>query len=562
MKQRAWHHSYDEGVPPTLTFDDHTLIDNLDRSAAAFPDRSALVFMNGRLTYRQFHEAVDRMAAVFVELGVRPGDRVAIQMPNLPQFVIAYYGALRASAIATPTNPLYTAREIQHQWQDAGAEVAVVMDYLYASRLHALRSKLPIRQYVIASIPDYLRFPLNVLAPFKLKRQDPPLIARVPASSDVHHFRALLRDARPSAPPVSAKPDDVATLLYTGGTTGLSKGAALTHRNLAYNVEQLKSWMPDMGWGSEVMLTMFPLFHSYGLTVAMNLGVALGATLVLIPNPRDITGIMSAIAKHRATLAPAVPATYNAIIRHPKVKEFDLSSVKACNSGSAPLPVEVLQEFERVTGGKITEGFGLTETSPVTHSNPLLGKRKIGSIGVPLPDTDARIVDQDTGTSDVPVGEVGELIVQGPQIMQGYWNKDDETAKMIKDRWLYTGDLARMDDDGFFFIEGRKKDMILCSGFNVYPDEIDRVLMAHPAVLEAATIGVPDAKRGETVKSFVVLRPGESATAEGLIDFCRENIAAYKVPRAIEFRSSLPKSTVLKILRRELRAEELSKVAR
>jgi long-chain acyl-CoA synthetase len=287
----------------------------------------------------------------------------------------------------------------------------------------------------------------------------------------------------------------------------------------------------------------------------MNLGISLAAALVLLPNPRDVPAIIKAISKHRVTLAPAVPATYNAIIQHPDVRKADLSSVKMCNSGSAPLPVEVLERFEEITGGKITEGFGLTETSPVTHSNPI-ETRKVGSIGVPLPSTDAKIVDMEVGTRELPTEEVGELVLKGPQIMKGYWNRPDATAEMIRDGWLYTGDLARMDEDGFFFIEGRKKDMILCSGFNVYPDEIDRVLMGHDAVLEAATIGVPDEQRGETVKSFIVLEPGKQVTADEIIAHCRENLASYKVPRFIEFRDSLPKSSVLKILRRQLREEE------
>ena len=541
-----------------MVYEDTTLVDNLDRAAADFPDRTAIIFLNGSITYAQLLDQVERFATALKDLGVRPGSRVAIDMPNLPQFVIAYYGTLRAGAIATPTNPLYTPREIQHQWTDSGAEVAVVADFIYASRVAPIRDTLPVREYIVASIPEYLRFPLNLLAPFKLKRQQPPLIAKVATDPHLHHFRALLDRTTPAPPPKPTDVTSVATLLYTGGTTGVSKGAALTHRNLAINAEQIRRWVSVTERGQEVVLTMLPLFHTYGLTVAMNLGVGLAASLVLIPNPRDIDAILKSIAKHHVTLAPAVPATYNAIIEHPDATNFDLSSVKLCNSGSAPLPVDVLERFERATGGRITEGFGLTETSPVTHSNPLQ-TRKVGSIGVPVSDTDAKIVDAEDGTRELAPNEVGELILAGPQIMQGYWNKDEETAKTLRNGWLYTGDLARMDEDGFFFIEGRKKDMIICSGYNVYPDEIDRVLVAHPAVLEAGTIGLPDPQRGETVKSFVVLRPGQTVTEEVLIAYGREHLAAYKVPRAIEFRNELPKSSVLKILRRQLRAEELAK---
>lgn len=560
MFTRPWHRSYEPGIPTEVAFEDVTLVDFLERSAAEFPDRPALIFLNTRIPYREFKDQVDRLATALASLGVTRGTRVAIQTPNLPQFVIAYYGILRAGGVATPTNPLYTPREIEHQWTDAGADVAIVMDYLFAGRIAPIRDRLPVRHYIVASFPEYLRFPLSLLAPLRLKRQKPPLMARVAPSPGVHRFRTLLRRTHPAPPARSLALDDPATLLYTGGTTGISKGAELTHRNLSYNVQQLNAWNPRAERGREVMLGMLPLFHSYGLTVAMNVAVALGSALVLIPNPRDIPAIMRAIARHRVTMAPMVPATFNAITQHPKVRSFDLASVKMCNSGSAPLPVEVLQRFEALTGGKITEGFGLTETSPVTHSNPIYGRRKEGSIGVPLPSTDARIVDLEQGTRDLPPGEVGELLVAGPQVMRGYWNRPDETAKVLRDGWLYTGDLARMDDDGFFFIEGRKKDMILCSGYNVYPDEIDRVLMAHPAVLEAASIGVPDERRGESVKSFVVLRPGRQATAEELVAYCREQLAPYKVPRSIEFRPELPKSSVLKVLRRELRAQELAKM--
>lgn len=558
MDDRVWFSSYDDGIPTTIEYHDTTLVDNLYRAAREYPNRPALIFLNSSITYTQLLDAVERLATALVSLGVQPGSRVAIDMPNLPQFVIAYYGILRAGAIATPTNPLYTTKEIEHQWSDSGATIAIVADFIYAQRVAPIKHRLQIKHFVVASIPEYLRFPLNLLAPLKLKRQDPPLIAKIESGPHVHHFRKLIEGTTPAPPPKPSDVTAVATLLYTGGTTGVSKGAALTHRNLAYNAEQISQWVSVTERGEEVMLTMLPLFHSYGLTVAMNLGISLAASLVLIPNPRDVPAIIKAISKHKVTLAPAVPATYNAIIQHPDVAKFDLSSVKLCNSGSAPLPVDVLERFERATGGRITEGFGLTETSPVTHSNPLQ-TRKVGSIGVPLADTDAKIVDAEDGTRELPLNEVGELVLAGPQIMQGYWNQEDETANILRDGWLYTGDLARMDEDGFFFIEGRIKDMILCSGYNVYPDEIDRVLVAHPAVLEAGTIGIPDPGRGETVKSFVVLRPGESATADELMAYCRENMAAYKTPRAIEFRTELPKSSVLKILRRQLRSEELAK---
>jgi long-chain acyl-CoA synthetase len=560
MDPRIWLQHYDQDVPPDITVREVTLPGLLRESAAQYSSQPALIFLNATVTYREFQDAVHRLATALAKLGVEKGTRVAIQMPNMPQSVIAYYATLSLGAVAVPTNPLYTTREIEHQWTDAGCAVAVVADFIYESRIKQVRKLLQVEHYIIASIPDYLRFPLNLLAPLKLKRSKPPLMATVEPGPGIHFFRELIAESVPNPPAVHIDLDEVATLLYTGGTTGVSKGAMLTHRNLSVNVQQLIAWTPSLvDPGHEVMLTALPLFHSYGLTVAMNLGIAVGASLVLLPNPRDIPAVVKSITKHRVTMAPAVPAMYNAINQYPGIEKLDLRSVKVCNSGSAPLPVEVLQRFEELTGGKITEGFGLTETSPVTHSNPLLGTRKVGSIGVPLPGTDAKIVDIENGTREMPPGTQGELILRGPQVMPGYWNNREETEKTIRDGWLFTGDLSVMDEDGFFFIVGRKKDMILCSGYNVFPDEVDRVLMAHPGILEAATIGLPDEKRGETVKSFVVLAPGEHLTGEEIITYCRENLAAYKVPRAIEFRGDLPKSSVLKILRRELKEQELAK---
>jgi len=560
MEPRVWHRFYDPGVPPSLEFQDLTLPQWLERAVRLHGDRPALCFVNGRLTYRELKDQVDRLATALAAMGVVRESKVAIQLPNLPQFVIAYYAIQALGAVAVPTNPTYTPREIEYQWNDAGCTVAVLADFIYEHRVKGIRDRVPIRHYVIASIPEYLRFPLNLLAPLKLKRQKPPLVARVAPGPGVHFFRKLIQATPPQPPQVTVRIDDLSTLLYTGGTTGVSKGAALTHANLSCNLQQLRAWFSKAEDGVEVMLGQLPFFHSYGLTVSMNLAVGLAAANVLIPNPRDVPNIVKSVIKHRITLFPAVPATFQAICNYPNVSQLDLSSIKMCNSGSAPLSVEVLNRFEELTGGKISEGFGLTETSPVTHCNPLYGTRKVGSIGVPLPSTDAKAVDAETGARDMPANEVGELIIKGPQVMRGYWNKPTETAQMIRDGWLYTGDLCRIDEGGFCFIVGRKKDMILCSGFNVYPDEIDRVLMGHPAILEAATIGLPDAKRGETVKSFIVLRPGHQVTADEVLAYCRENLAPYKVPRAVEFRDSLPRSSVLKILRRELRAQELAKL--
>ena len=560
MEARVWHQCYDARVPASLDFEDVPLPRFLERSAARYGEATALIFMNSRLTYRQLKADVDRFATALAALGVGTDTRVAIQLPNLPQTVIAYYATLSLGAQAVMTSPLYVEREIEHQWNDAGCSVAVVADFLFEGRIKDIRSALPVRNYVIASIPEYLRFPLNLLAPLKLKKAQPPLMANVEPGEGIHFMRKLIKATPPNPPTVDVAMEDVAVIQYTGGTTGVSKGAMLTHRNLAYNVQQLGAWFADAQPGKEVLLACLPYFHVFGMTVSMNFPVSVAAAMVLMPNPRDIPQMVKNIATHRVTLFPAVPAMFNAINNSPGVDQIDLTSVTSCFSGSAPLPTETLEHFEKLTGSKIVEGFGLTETSPVTHANPLSGTRKVGSIGVPLPETDAKIVDLEDGKTELPAGQEGELIIKGPQVMQGYWHRPDATNNMIRNGWLYTGDIAVTDEDGYWFIVGRKKDMIVAGGYNIYPDEVDGVLLAHPAVLEAATIGVPDERRGETVKSFVVLREGHTSSTDDLLAYCRKELAAYKIPRQIEFRDELPKSAVLKILRRELRAQEVAKL--
>lgn len=510
------------------------------------------------MTYRELREHVLRFAAALAKLGVERGTRVAIQMPNLPQTVIAYHAVLRLGAIAVMTSPLYTEREIAHQWRDAGCTVAIVMDFLWAKRIRPMRDSLPIKHYVIASIPEYLGFPARLLAPIQLKRDKSPMWAEVRPEPGVHRFREVLRRAAARPPNVEIGMDDVAALQYTGGTTGLAKGATLTHRNLSWNAQGVGAWLHIDDFADEVVLTALPLFHVFGMTVSMNFPVWAGCSMVLIPKPGDYGALMATVARRKVTLFMGVPALFNGILNHPEVRSFDLSCVKSCFSGSAPLAVDVLNRFEAMTGSRIVEGFGLTETSPITHVNPLRTVRKVGSIGVPFLGTDARIVDLQSGTRTLPIGEDGELVVRGPQVMRGYWNRDAETAEAIRDGWLYTGDIAHMDADGYFYISGRKKELIIVNGFNVYPDEVDGVLAAHPAVLESVTIGVPDERCGERVISFVVLRPGATASAGDLLAHCRENLAAFKVPREIAFRSELPRSGVMKALRRVLREQQLA----
>jgi long-chain acyl-CoA synthetase len=492
---------------------------------------------------------------VLLRLGLAPGDRVAIQLPNLPQTAIAFLGTLRAGGVAVMTNPLYTRPELEHQWIDAGCRIAVTADFLYEKTIRAVRAMLPVRHYLIASIPEYLRFPLNVLAPLKLRKDH--LIAALPDEPGILPFRKTVE----SAEPLKARPepglDDLAVLQYTGGTTGVAKGAMLSHRNLSFQAQQLHAWLPDIVPGGEVFLSALPFFHVFGLTVAMSLPVKVAAEMVVLPNPRDIARLIHCINRHHVTIFPVVPAMVHGINHHPKAAGLQVKTLKMCVSGSAPMPEDTLQRFEKLTGGRIVEGYGLTEASPVTHVNPNRGTRKIGTIGLAIPDTDCRIVSLETG-QPVERGGEGELLIRGPQVMKGYWNRPEDTASTLKDGWLHTGDLASMDADGYFRIVGRAKEIIICSGYKVYPDEVDHALIEHPDVLESATIGVPDEKRGETVKSFVVLRAGADVTEQQLRDFCRERIAAFKVPREVVFRKELPKSSVLKILRRQLLEEELA----
>jgi long-chain acyl-CoA synthetase len=559
MEPRIWHKQYDPGVPIELDFEDVTIPEFLDRTAERFGDCPAMFFMNKEISYAEFAELVNDLAVGLKGLGVKEGSRVAIQMPNMPPTIIAYYAAMKLGAEVVLTNPLYTPREIEHQWNDSGCEYAFVADFIFDRTISGMCDRLKIKHFIVAGIADYLGFPLNFLAPFKLRKQSPPLTAKVPETSTVHNFKKLIGKSRGMIETVKRDMDQIAVLQYTGGTTGVSKGATLTHRNLSYNIQQIDAWFVGNERGREVILTALPIFHVFGMTACMNWSVYSGAAMAVIPNPRDFKALIAVTVKRKITLFLAVPAIFNSLNHYPGIKDHDMSSIKACFSGSAPLPLDTMKRFEKLTGSVIVEGFGMSETSPGTHVSPLGGACKPGSVGLPLPNTDARIVDIDDPTIELPIGEEGELIVQGPQVMRGYWGRDDETALTIINGWLHTGDLATMDEDGYFFIVGRKKDMINSSGFKVFPDEIDQVLASHEKILEAATIGVPDDCRTETVKSFIVMRPGQTMTREEVRSFCKGDLAPYKIPFEVEFIDELPKSTVMKVLRRELRDWEIER---
>ncbi len=554
--EKPWLAHYQSGVPEHFDYESLCLPAFLERSVQRFPDKMALNFQGFEITFRQLQDMVDRFATCLHAFGVRQGDAVALLLPNVIPCVAAYYAVMRIGAVTVMNNPLYSDRELKHQFNDSGAKVLITLDLL-GNRMIDLRPETKIKQIVYTSIGDYLPFPKNLLFPLVAKKKK--LAAAVKPAPDVYRWKPLLAKTAPNPPGAELSFDDVAMYQYTGGTTGVSKGVMLTHGNLSQQVQQTAAWFPGFG-SDEIMLGALPFFHVFGLTTAMNLAIYFGWGNILVPKPQP-PQLLEAIAKYKPTFAPLVPTMYIGILQDPEVEKVDMTSIKGCFSGSAPLPVEVIKAFEKRTGATIVEGYGLTESSPVTHINPYGegSQRKVGSIGVPISDTDCRIVDLNDGVTDMPPGKSGELLVKGPQVMKGYWNRPEATADTITDGWLHTGDIATMDEEGYFYIVDRKKDMIISGGYNIYPRDIEEVFFEHPKVSEATAIGIPHPKRGEAVKVFAVLKEGQTATEKEMIDFCDGKLAKYKWPTEIEFRDELPKTNVGKILKKDLRAEELKK---
>jgi long-chain acyl-CoA synthetase len=551
--QRQWLKSYDREVSPRLTYENIPIHEYLRRSAEKFPRRKAIIFNNWSMTYAGLLRASEQVAANLREHGVRAGDRVAIMLPNTPQAIMAYYGVIQAGCIAVMTNPLYMEKELVHHFSDSGAKVLITLDLLWP-KLNALEKKLKLSKVFVTRISDCLCFPLNILYNFKAKKDNAPTIPY--DMRTVFPWKSLLKK-RAKFNPRSFRPEkDLALLQYTGGTTGVSKGVMITHQNLAANVQQYLAILHKLGKTHEVLLGVLPYFHIFGLNVCVNFAVALGATMVPFPRfvPRDI---LKSIKKIHPTIFPCAPSVFMALLQQKDIDRFDLSSIRFCISGSAPIPAEIIRQFKKLAGAEIIEGYGLTEASPVTHLNPLNGTHKLGSIGLPISDTDACIVDMEVGSLTLQPGQIGELIIRGPQVMKGYWNRPDETASTLRNNWLYTGDIAYMDEDGYFFIVDRKKDLIISGGYNIYPREIDEVLHEHPKIKEAVAVGVPHHTRGEIIKAYVVIQPGETLTRAEVISFCREKLANYKIPKKVEFRDELPKTLVGKVLRRALREEEV-----
>lgn len=534
--ERIWLKSYEPGVPHSIEYPEISLYEMFQETVKQYSDLPALSFMGHEITYAGLQSQVEELAAALEGLGVKKGDRVAIHLPNCPQFPIAFYAALSLGAIAIPCNPMYVARELTHQLNDSETETIITLTSFY-KMIKELQPKTTLKNIIAVNLEG---------DSVKIETGD-------------YSFASLMKEyGGKQAQPVEVLPEDRAAFMYTGGATGVSKGAILQHRHLLANALQLKAWAPDLKNGEEIFLSVLPLYHSYGLTLALNLPVLTGNKMVLLPR-FELRSVLQTIDREKPTRFPGVPTMYVAINNAPDLHEYDLSSIKVCNSGAAPLPVKVQEVFEKITGGKLTEGYGLSEASPVTHSNPIYGKNVPGSIGLPIPDTEMKIVDIETGDTELPIGESGELCVRGPQVMEGYLNMPEETAQSLRDGWLYTGDIAKVDEEGYTYIVDRKKDMVIAGGYNIFPRDIEEVLYTHPKIKEAAVAGISDPYRGETLKAYVVLKEGETLTEEEVIEFCKENLAAYKVPKLVEFRTELPKTMVGKILRRALREEEEKK---
>jgi len=553
MEERIWHKAYAPGVPPSIDYEKITMPEALERTARNFPDNTALVMMGKKISYRELDDLVNRFAGALTDLGIHKGDKVAILLPNLPQGVIACQAVLKLGAVVVMHNPLYTESELEYQLNDSDSKMAISLDLL-VPRILKLKEKTAIETVIACHIRDYLPFPKKQLFPFVKK----DMHRKTDPNEGVHDFLDLIKKYPPTPPQREVLFDDLATLLYTGGTTGVSKGVMLTHANISINVQQLKGWFHDAKDGKESMLGIFPIFHVAGFTVVMNHCIFRGFEVVLVPRP-EAGGILEMTQKFKPNIFTCVPTIFVGVLNHPHFSKTDFSCIRWTVSAAAPLAVDTIREWEKVTGSTIVECYGLTETSPLSHANPWGGKTKVGSVGLPVTDTDCRIVDIETGTREMPLGESGEILLKGPQLTQGYYKNPEETANAIREGWFYTGDIGYMDDEGYLYITDRKKEMIIAGGYNIYPREIDEVLFEHPKIQEACAVGIPDPYRGETVKAFLVIKAGETLTEDEVIAFCREKLAAYKVPKLVEFMDDLPKSTVGKVMRRKLKEMDMER---
>ncbi|MGG0449994.1 AMP-binding protein [Priestia megaterium] len=554
--EKIWLSQYPDEIPDRLHYEQKNLAQLFEEAVQKDPKKSAIYFLGKKMTFSQLHQDSLKLSSYLIELGLKRGDRVAIMLPNCPQAVISFYAVLLAGGVVVQTNPLYTERELEYQLNDSEATMIIALDLLYP-RVVKMKALTKIKHVVITSIQDYLPFPKNIIYPF-IQRKQQKISVDVSHTETTHLFKRIINESSPAVYNAEGISDeDIAILQYTGGTTGFPKGVMLTHKNLVANATMCSHWLYRCSHGEEKVLGIIPFFHVYGLTTVLVLSVLQNYEMVLLPK-FDAKTTLKTIHKQQPTLFPGAPTIYIALLNHPDLAKYNLSSIDSCMSGSAPLPVEVQEQFEKLTGGKLVEGYGLTETSPVTHANFLWKERIPGSIGVPWPDTDAKILSFETG-KEAAVSEVGEIAVKGPQVMKGYWKQPEETEAVMRDGWLLTGDVGYMDDKGYFYVVDRKKDIIIAGGYNIYPREVEEVLYEHEKIQEAVVVGVPDPYRGETVKAYIVLKNGVRCTEEELNEFSRKYLAAYKVPRLYEFRNELPKTAVGKILRRALIDEENEK---
>lgn len=562
MDNKPWLKNYDKGVPATLQpYLEQTMIDIMRDTAKQRPDHMALYFKGTTISYSKLDQLSDQFANALIAMGIKKGDRVALVMPNIPQFVIAEFGVWKAGGVAACINPLYTEYEMEHALNECGAETAIVMTTFY-NKVKNVQSKTKVKRVIAAAVREYLPFILRLLFTLAKEKKEGH---RIELQQGDFWFKDLLKQYKGSGrPSVAVSGSDNAIILFTGGTTGLSKAAVGSHEGLVMSGKQIYAWFQNIlkEW-EDVFLTALPLFHVFA-----NAGVQMAALtarggMALVPNPRDIPDVMKTIEKTKATFFPSVPTMFNAMLNHELVKsgKVDLTSIKLCISGASALLQETKESFEKLTGSRIVEGYALTESMMAICCTPVEGKYKVGSIGMPVSDVFVRIADVEDGSKDLPLGEgnVGEIVLRAPQLMRGYWQRPEATAEMLKNGELFTGDLGYMDEDGYIYIVDRKKDVVKVSGFQVWPREVEEVLATHPKVMEVAVAGIPDPRTTEAVKAWIVLQPGQAATADEIQNFCKEKLTGYKVPRFVEFRSELPKSTVGKVLRRELVKEELEK---
>ncbi|MBN2283377.1 MAG: long-chain fatty acid--CoA ligase [Deltaproteobacteria bacterium] len=554
--ERVWHKSYPAGVPGEIDIEKVTVGEGLTRTAGRHPDRTAFIYMGRRITFRELEKLVNRFTRALIDIGVKEGDTVGMLLPNVPPLIIANHAVYRVGATAAMNNPLYTERELANQLNDSDATVLITLDLLIPRALK-LRELTKVRKIIACHISDYLPFPKKQLFPFVKK----DMYRKIEPGDGIYEFMELIKKYPDSPVENRAKWDAVAALIYTGGTTGVSKGAMLTHANISSVVQIFSAWFPELKGSEESLLGIYPVFHSAGYSVSQNLTIWNGWTCILIPRPEP-NAIIEALEKFKPSFLPGVPTIYSGLLAVEKFRKMDLSFVKGYFGGAAPLPEDTLNQLRELHGAIIHDVYGATENTAFATTTPWKGRVKLGTVGVPLPNTDMKIVDVETGTKELPAGEHGEICIKGPQVMKGYYKKPEETERALRDGWFYLGDIGFFDEDGYLTISDRKKDLIVASGFNIYPNEIDDILFSHAKIQEACCIGVPDKYRGETVKAYVVVKQGESLTEEEVRAFCKERMTAYKVPTEIEFIQELPKSAIGKILRRELREIDQQKRGR